>query len=161
MKNSKTHNDTKTGFKTPKNYFNNFEETMLNNIQAQTSGFKTPDNYFNTLNESLSKTIFKKNTPKIISLFSRENLLYASSVAAVILLLFNLSFFNKTPDWNTIDNNTIERYILEEDINSFTLISSLTDDDIIENNTITYSINDNNIETYLLDDIEVEYLFID
>jgi len=72
-KNNKHH---KAGFTTPENYFNNFDEKLLNKLSIEENestipletGFKTPDSYFTNLEETvLQKLSVEENnfsTPK-------------------------------------------------------------------------------------------------
>src|SRR5690606_3425873 len=85
-----------SGFKTPENYFEGVEDSVLNQIHLKSiegSGFKIPEGYLDTIDNTIIAKVYKNNDTKVINLFSMYNLLYLSSVAAAILLLFNLSIF--------------------------------------------------------------------
>ena len=85
----------------------------------------------------------KENT-KVISLFNRKYIIYASSIAAAILLLFNLSVFDKKISWEDIDLESFENYIIA--ISNIGLISNkyvkLDYKDMVEIK------NDNKIKSY-------------
>ena len=156
-----------TGFKTPDNYFNTVEDNIINAIKQENSlktskqtGFKTPDNYFNTVEDVIINKIDTENKPKVITLFSKRNLIYASSIAAAVLLFFNLSFFDKDISLDTLDFQTVERYILDQGIDSYEIAALLTEDEL---SNINFEILDNAfntefLEDYLLENIEIEYI---
>ena len=161
-------NIKKTGFKTPDNYFDVVEDNIINAIQQEKSlnisketGFKTPDKYFETIDDVIFNKIEVKNTPKVIPLFSKRNLLYVSSIAAAILLLFNLSIFEKKVTWDSLDTQTVENYIIDEGIDSYELAALLTDDEFSETDFIEQDITDETLENYLLDNFDLEELIIE
>ena len=157
-----------TGFKTPDNYFDAVEENIMNAIMQENNGslsketgFKTPDNYFDAIEEVIIDKIETKTTPKVIQLFSRKNLLYVSSIAAAILLLFNLSLFDKEITWDSLDIQTVENYIIDEGIDSYELATLLMDEDFSEIEFIEQNITDEALENYLLDNLDLEELMIE
>lgn len=154
----------KPGFKTPENYFEGVEDAVLSQIKLKSiekPGFKLPEDYFDTLDEAVMAKVSKKNDTKVIHLFSRRNLIYASSIAATILLLFNLSIFerNRVTTFDSLDTATVESYILNEDIGSYEIASFIDDEEISEENFIEHSFSDENIESYILNNIDVEDFF--
>ena len=164
MKNKKIHNIDSSGYKTPDDYFASLDEKIfnkLNNVNhlnsIKDSGFKVPDNYFESFNEKLINT----NEPKVIALFNKRNLVYISSIAAAILLLFNLSLFENKPTFNNLDIETVENYIEDENISSLEIASLLTDEHIEEHIVVDYSVNDVNIEEYLLNNADLEDLMLE
>ncbi len=165
MKNKKLHNIKETGLKVPKDYFDNLEDTVLRHIKlkelSSESGFKTPKNYFDTLEDSILSKTSEKEHIKVISLFSRRNLIYASSIAAAILLLFNLSISEKKSDWDKLDSETVENYIIEENIGSYEIASLLSEDSFIEDDFAIHSLNQENVENYLLDNLDIDDLIIE
>ena len=156
------------GFKTPDNYFDAVEDNIMNAIKQENNlnlsketGFKTPDNYFDTIEDVIINKIETKTTPKVITLFSKRNLLYASSIAAAVLLLFNLSIFDKEVTWESLDAQTVENYIIDEGIDSYELAALLTDDDFSEIDFIEQNITAETLENYLLDNLDLEELMIE
>ena len=107
------------GFKTPDDYFENFEVAVQkeNKLSAMNNpGFKTPDQYFEELEDNL---ILKTNQTKVISLKKRSFIKIALAVAASLLLFFSISKFNIND--NSVDqvaNTEIDDW-LEEGIISF------------------------------------------
>lgn len=160
-------NIKKTGFKTPDNYFDAVDDNIMNAIKQENSnlsmetGFKTPDNYFDAIEDAVINKVQTKNTSKVIQLFSKRNLLYASSIAAAVLLIFNLSIFDKEVTWDSLDTQTVENYIIDEGIDSYELAALFTDDDFLEIDFIEQNISDETLENYILDNLDLEELMIE
>ena len=165
MKKNRIHNIKKTGFKTPKDYFNNLEDVILSEIKLQEtfteSGFTAPKGYFDILEERIIDKVSKKETTKVIPLFSKRNIIYISSIAAAILLLFNLNVFNKQTTFDTIDTQTVENYILNENIGTYEIASVLSDEYLLEESFIEFKVDDDAVETYILNDLDIENLIIE
>ncbi|KJD33323.1 hypothetical protein PK35_05545 [Tamlana nanhaiensis] len=162
MKNNSLHNIKNSGFKTPQDYFNNLDDTFFtvsklkNNVEN--SGFKVPDKYFENLETAVLQNVLKQKEPvKVISIFNKKNLLYATSIAAAVVLLFSLTLFKNTSNnWNTLDIDTVENYVLNDDISTYEIASLLTEDDLTEENFISSTFNEENMETYLLNNFDIE-----
>lgn len=153
-----------SGFKVPENYFQGLEDSVLNQIKlksTETPGFTMPKGYLDTIEDNVLAKVSENKDTKVINLFSRRNLLYVSSIAASILLLFNLSIFesNRATSFDALDTATVENYIMNEYINSYDMASLLTDEDIVEENFIEHSFSEENIENYILNNIDIEYYF--
>lgn len=166
----KTHlnNIKKPGFKTPDNYFETVEDNIMDAIKQENAlnlstetGFKTPNNYFNNLEDVIISKIETKNSPKVIALFTKRNLLYASSIAAAVLLFFNLSIFDKEITFDSLNTETVENYIIDEGISSYELAALLPNDGLIETDFIQQNITDITLENYLLDNFDFEELIIE
>ena len=164
MQTNKLHNIKETGFKVPKDYFDTLEDTVLDNIklkeQSSEPGFKTPDNYFETLEDTILSKVSEKESPKVISIFSRRNLIYASSIAAAVLLLLNLSIFENESGWEDIEAETVENYIINENMGSYEIASLLIDEELNEDNLTDIEFSDEALENYFLDHTTVEDLII-
>ncbi|MEL0457144.1 hypothetical protein WJN01_12970 [Flavobacteriaceae bacterium SZ-1-7] len=162
MNKNKIHNIKEAGFKVPNNYFNNFEDVVMNQIKltekVSHSGFKTPYGYFDTLEDRIIEKTSEQNSSKVISLFNKRTLIYISGVAAAVLLLFNLSIFERDP-WSSLDTETVENYLLDENIlDSYELASLMTEEELAESDFTDVNFDDENIETYLLNHLDVEDL---
>jgi|GEM_PF-334522 len=79
---NKNNKHIKTGFTTTDNYFNNFEEKLLNKLSIEKNesalpletGFATPDSYFVNFEEKLSHKIsIEENTQKQTGFVAPEN----------------------------------------------------------------------------------------
>lgn len=164
MKKNKLNNVKETGFKVPKDYFNNLEDIVLSHNKLKKlsshSGFKTPDSYFDTLEDAILSQVSEKENSKVISIFSRSNLIYASGIAAAVLLLFNLSLFEKKTGWEGIEAETVEDFIINENIGSYEIAALLIDEELNEDTFTDVELSDEAIETYILENATVEDLII-
>ncbi|MGC6430984.1 MAG: hypothetical protein ACON5F_08070 [Jejuia sp.] len=168
MKNKKLHSIKTTGFKTPKGYFDSFDEQLLQkmNIESKlnktiSSGFKTPENYFEGLEERLIKQVSEEKSAKVISLFSRKSLVYASSIAATVLLLISLSVFNNTPEFDDLETQTVENYIIDENFSSYEIAALIDQEDLNETNFVNHNFDEEVIADYLLEHADIESLMIE
>lgn len=157
-----------TGFITPDNYFDAAEENIFNTLNRENSipisketGFKTPSHYFDSIEDVIINKTERKNTPKVISIFSKRNLLYASSIAAAVLLFFNLSIFDKKISFDTLDIETVENYIIYGDYSAYEIASLLTENDLLDNLIEPESFSDDAIESYILDHLDIESLIVE
>lgn len=160
MSQEKLHNINNSGFKVPKNYFDTLEDRLFTQAKlkasSDSSGFTMPENYLNTLEDNILSQVSEKETAKIIPLFSRKNLLYASSIAAAITLLFTLSIQNTKPMLDGVDNETVESYLLNEDIDLYEIASTLTAEDLAKENFKEVKIDETTFEDYILSDVDLE-----
>ncbi len=168
MKNKKLHSIKTTGFKTPKGYFDSFDEDLLQKISTEgrlnetiSSGFKTPENYFEGLEEHIIKQVSEEKSTKVISLFSRKNLVYASSIAAAVLLLISFSVFNNTIGIGDLETKTVENYIIYENFSSYEIAALIDQEDLNETNFVNHNFDEEAIEDYLLEQTDIESLMIE
>ena len=138
----------KTGFTTPNNYFENFEDRLFEKLAEEnipkTTGFQVPETYFDGLEDSLSATLFDRTEDvKVISIQRKKNftkyIRYAAAacvaIFAGILLYMNFS----TPV--TMDN------IVNSEINTF-----------IENDLIALN-NYEIVDVYEEENIDISTIF--
>ncbi len=158
----------KTGFKTPDSYFNSVEDKIMNAIQQENglnqvkeAGFKTPSNYFDTLEDVITNKIETKNASKVIPLFNKRNVLYASSIAAAVLLLFNLFTIDEEVTFDSLDLQTVENYIIDEGIDSYELVALLSEDHFLEIDFLQENITDEALENYLINNLDIEEIIIE
>ncbi|MDQ7916067.1 hypothetical protein RBU60_00625 [Mesonia sp. MT50] len=96
MKHKKDIFETQTGFKLPENYFEDFQvsQALLQQENEQEdafenqsikAGFKVPKAYFEDFEVKLPQEAKKG---KVVSLFSRENIIRATGVAAIFIIGF-------------------------------------------------------------------------
>lgn len=168
MKNKSLHNINHSGFKTPEGYFEGFDDKLLEKLKSDVtlsadiaSGFKTPESYFDELEDTIIKQLSNDKEPKVISIFSKRNIVYMSSVAAAVLLLISLSLFNTTSEFDDLETQTVENYIIDANISSYEIASLLSEEDINQNSLVEYDLKDENIEAYLLDSSDFESLMIE
>jgi len=166
MKNRKLHNIDQTGFKVPNDYFSSLNDRLLSEVklkaQTESSGFTMPENYLDHLEDTILSKVTKQE-PKVIPLFNKRNLIYVSSIAAAILLLFNLSVLKTNSyTFDSLDIETVENYIIEENlINSYDLATLITEEELTESSFIDVDLDEENVETFLLNHLDVEDLLVD
>jgi hypothetical protein len=165
MKTENTNKIKDTGFTIPKDYFKNFEDSILSeaklNSIANTSGFRTPDAYFENLEAGILSQVSEKDNHKVMPLFNKRNLFYVASIAATILLLFNLTIFERKSTWDSLDAETVENYLINENIGAYEIASTLENIDFSEENFTTQQVHEGILETYLLENIDIEDLIIE
>jgi len=162
MKTNKIHNVTHSGLKVPKDYFDNLEDRFMAEIKlneaSENSGFKAPEGYFETLENTILNKVSEKDNSKVIPLFSKKNLLYISSVAAAILLLFNLTITKTDTSWDTLDADSVENYILDENVGAYDIATLLLDGEISEDAFASIEFTDDAMEGYFLENTSAEDL---
>ncbi|OED44080.1 hypothetical protein AB832_02235 [Flavobacteriaceae bacterium (ex Bugula neritina AB1)] len=169
----------KSGLKTPDNYFETFEDQLLENINPEAkkstlrvngvkTGFTTPNDYFEQVEQTILKktTIFNKE-PKVISLFSRKNILFISGIAAMVAIVISLAIPLKSGVSDEIINlelADIQEYLTDENVDfNDSEIAALFSEEL--NFTETFNAEDISDETlfdYLSnEDIENETIYIE
>lgn len=164
MEKNKLHNIKNTGFKVPNDYFESLDDIILSEIKLKNtitdSGFSVPETYLETLEDRILNKVSRNKTPKVIPLFSKSRLVYASSIAAAILLLFNLSIFEKNITFDSLDIDNVESYIMNEAFDSYEIATLLAEEELTEDNFIDYDFDEETIEAYIIDNLDIEYLII-
>ncbi len=163
MKKLNKHNVSETGFKTPDDYFASFEENLLSEInlkeKVNATGFKTPDGYFDNFKVTISENGKQKSEPKVISLFRNKKWLAAASIAAVFIVL--ISFPKETDnslDFASLDSDSIETYLLNNDFDSAELNNLIVNTTDFESSILEETLNDVHLEDYLYNNMELEDL---
>jgi hypothetical protein len=160
LKNIKT-----TGFKVPKDYFNTLEDNILDKVKDDTilkdiknPGFEIPNNYFNSVEDTIFNKLHSKESPKVISLFNKRNIIYLSGVAAAIVIMFGI-FMNTGNSTNmALDYEVVETYIIDQNISSYEIASLLTEEELLNINSeiMDEVFNDESMEDYLLENVNFE-----
>ena len=168
MKRNKLKNISSNGFKVPKNYFEELEDKVFSKIdegniplEVDSSGFATPDNYFGTIEDRIIDKVSEDREVKVISLLSKRNLIYASSIAAAMVIMFSLTLKNTDPNFDNLETETVENYILDENISSYEIASLLTEEELLEDVYVEHDLQKENIEAYLLDNVTIDDLIIE
>jgi len=162
---SKLNNIKKTGFKTPKNYFQNLEDQIMDTIKLDNAlksiddaGFKIPQGYLDTVEDLVLTKVTKTSNPKVISILNKQTLIYISGVAAAVLIMFNI-FWNKTETTiDTLDAELVENYFIDQGINTFEIAALLTNDEEINIDIEIFdeTFNNDSLEDYLLENMDLE-----
>ncbi|WP_452227084.1 hypothetical protein [Lacinutrix cladophorae] len=156
-------NIQESGFKVPKNYLENFEASILSQAKLKekvtNSGFTIPKGYLKNVEDTILTKVHKEESAKVIPLFSKRNIIYISSIAAVIALLFNLSNINTKATYDSLSLETVENYILNEDYSTDDLASLFTNVDLLEEDFNTISFSDEAMQEYLNNNLEINDLY--
>ncbi|MFD1163559.1 MULTISPECIES: hypothetical protein [Hwangdonia] len=169
MKNKNLHNIKSSGFKTPDNYFESFDDELLAKLKTsnkldgiKTTGFKVPNDYFETIDDTILNAVKNQRDTKVISLFTWKKVAYASAVAASIILMFNL-VFNTSEEltFDSLETASIENYLAEEDFTSYELATLLTEEELNSEAFTNTNITEDSLEDYLLDNADIEDLLIE
>ncbi|MFK5971982.1 MAG: hypothetical protein QM485_01760 [Flavobacteriaceae bacterium] len=160
--------DSNSGFKTPENYFEEFngklmrklseEKSVLSNTNShQNDGFIVPKDYFKTLTDKIIAKVDTKET-RVITLHPyHKYYLTAVSVAAIALLVFSLNQnTTKKVTFDTLAGNDIDSYFEDYELDfTDTELAELLPIHEIEISDIVYQgINEDKIIAYLNDTIE-------
>lgn len=167
MKNDKLHNIKSTGYKTPDNYFENFEVTLLEQLKENklikdidTSGFSVPDAYFDTVETNIITKLSETNKP-VIPFKRSSKLYYISGIAASFVLFFGLVFSQqKAVDIEAIDTVAIENYLYQEDYSNDELASLFQTSEISDTDFIDVNISEETLNQYL-ESIDTEDFILD
>ncbi|MDT0649821.1 hypothetical protein [Autumnicola edwardsiae] len=123
MKKNKLPYKLDSGLKVPDNYFDDLTSRLMDSIDSdstgnnpllteiESSGFKVPEGYFENFEVELSPKEEKET--KVIHLFSKRNLYYASGVAAIFIAVFSTILLNPSPEytWENVELSAIENYL--------------------------------------------------
>ncbi|OUR93331.1 hypothetical protein A9Q87_05120 [Flavobacteriales bacterium 34_180_T64] len=169
MTNKRLHTIKKTGFKAPDNYFESFDERLLDTFNAnqqlsniETSGHKIPEQYLESFDKKLLSKISPINEPKVVQFISWNKLAYTIAVAASLILIFSLVFkASYDLSFETIETASLEIFLDEGEFTSYELASLLTDDELNSNSFTETSISESSIEDYLLENASIEDLIIE
>lgn len=123
MKPNRKKYSQKSGFKIPEDYFRNFEEKIMRQLESEESvelpvrksGFKTPSGYFENIEDNILSRV-EPGKPKVIRLLRKEYLFYAAAVAAIFVLFLGNFFNNGINDpigWDDVEVSAMENYINE------------------------------------------------
>lgn len=119
MKNKKLHtNNLSSGFTTPKDYFDTFEDRLFEQLHTEAlipkaEGFQVPANYFEGLEDALSQELVTET--KVIPLTHKKKYLtyIGYAAAACVLFLVAINFFQTGKTEISIDN------LVNSEINTF------------------------------------------
>ena len=162
MKEDKLHNINSTGFKAPENYFDSFDEKLMQRLNEEKSiegisspGFTVPKDYFASVETDILNKVTPESKIKVVRLFSRKQLYYVSGIAASILLM--LAVFNGSTS-EELSVEMVEDYFAESSLDSYELAELLSDADILEDDFTITEINntEENLEDYLLENADIE-----
>jgi len=153
-------------FKTPKNYFEDFEERLFSKMAEEnfpkSTGFKLPKQYFENLDVRILKEVSLSEKPKkVIPLFPRKYFGYAAAIAASLVIGFTL--FNTKVEISNLDSlqlAAIDTYIEEGNLNLdlYDVTSYIENEDIANIDLDAKYFTDSSLKEYLFENIDTETL---
>ena len=154
-----------SGFKSPKGYFTNLEDQIIDRIKledalinTEASGFVMPEGYLEDVEDKIINRLPSKEV-KVVSIFRRQNLLYLSGVAAAVLILFAV-LMNTGSSFNidSLDEELVESYILDADVDTYELAALLTEEELTTLDTEIFddAFADDSLDDYLLENAVIE-----
>jgi hypothetical protein len=162
VKKNKLHNIKSTGFTTPNDYFESFEDKLLYRIKSEEikesvekTGFTVPKDYFIAVENSILSKVSTSDKP-IVKLNTRQTFYYIAGIAASLVLMFAIFINNGTNEELTIE--MVETYLEERNLDSYELAQLLSDVDLLEEDftIINTPYEEDNLEYYLLESTDVE-----
>lgn len=167
--NNKLDHIKQSGFKTPKDYFDNLEDSIFDKLKLNSSldnidnpGFKVPKDYFSNIEDSVINTLKDdKKGVKVVSIFSKKNLLYYSGIAAAVVLMISIFKPSGQISFDSIETELVESYISNYNINSADLATLWSENDFNEIAFDDYEFLDTTVEDYILENSNIEDLLID
>ena len=160
MKKEHLHNINDSGFRTPSNYFETLDDVILNEAKLKNSinktAFKTPELYFKNVEEDILNLTVKRKETKVIPLTTKRIMIYASAIAAAVILIFNLNLFNDSITFDNLETETVDNYIIDEtELSELAMLINETE--LTESSFIDIQINDETFNNYInsLDETEL------
>ncbi len=164
MKRKHLKDSQESGFKVPKDYFEDFEKTIMSHAilkdKLNHSGFSVPEGYFDNVEEKILTQISDEKPSKVIALFNKRSLIYVTSIAATLVLLFSIIQPN-TNTIDTIETASIESYLSYEDFETEELVALIDDTAFIDEAITTLNFSENDIENYVIENLEINDLYIE
>ena len=140
MKNFDLENNDKitTGFKTPENYFEQFEAKMMQQIAAE---------------QPVEKEV------KVVSLFYKKQV-WMSSIAALLLLAIAIPVYFNMASESNLDATTIESYLAQQSVGTTEWTKHLSDEDVtaLETSLGVSTSESDEIEAYLSETENLDYI---
>lgn len=169
MKENKLPYRQNAGFRVPDNYFQDFEAKLMREVTSGNSpgdiykgkpGFKVPQDYFDQLEENIiEKLELSAPGTKVIPLWKKKKLYYATAVAAVFLAIISTVLFNPVlPEYSieSIELSAIEEYIDRGyiDLNFNEISAFITEEGYAADDFNTSGLSDEEMLDYLSENLE-------
>lgn len=141
----------------------NMKHFDLKNNDKITTGFKTPSDYFEQFEVKMMRQISTEKPVekevKVVPFFYRKQI-WISSIAALILLAITIPVYFNMANENNLDATTIESYLAQQSVGTRELTKHLTDEDIASLEiSLNISASENDaIENYLLESENLDYI---
>jgi len=163
VKDKKLHINKNSGFTTPQDYFDTFEDRLFEKLQAETvipkeTGFTIPDSYFDGLEDSLANELFpsEENETKVVPLYAKKKYLkyIGYAAAACVLFLGAITFFSDSTTIISMDdvvNSEINTFIDDDLIamNNYELMTAFEEENIDISSIFEVNLNETETIDYL------------
>lgn len=158
-------NTNKNPFKTPKSYFESFEDKLMEKLSVEESvipkkeGFVAPEGYFDTLQSKLNEKLAQKEEEtKVIKLNPyRKYYVAAASIAAILIMAIGFNW-NKEQEVTFADlaNSDIEAYFdnTEFELTTYEIAEVLPVDNLQISDMLEFRLDEDNVIDYLNDTID-------
>ena len=152
-----------TGFKTPKAYFETFDDKVMRSLVIRTdlaktheNAFKVPEHYFKEFDGRVLSALKSSDEPKIIELKLRSSFYYIAGIAASLIIL--IAIFTQQNSTDELSVDMVENYLVQQDLTSYELAELLSDIDVLSDDFTVVETNysEEQLETYLLDNANIE-----
>lgn len=160
MNNKKLH-IKEPGFKTPKNYFENLESQIMEEVSlasklSKENPFKVPEKYFDELDHRvLNQTSGKKKQPKVIPIYRNIMFRYVAGIAALLLVFFSIFKLQQTVSSETNTITQIESYIENGFLDlSYLDYEALLTDEMLEDTSFISNLEQEELFEYLSYEID-------
>lgn len=162
MKDKDLHNKKNSGFKTPKDYFESFENRLFEKINDGTvdfpkeEGYKVPEGYFTSFEDRLFDTIAKEEekTVPVISINRKRKitsyLVYAAATILLFIAIFGINSGGTDP-FSTVTDAEVNEFI-DNDLlamNEYEMLSIFAEDDIEVSEVADLQFDTNDVIDYL------------
>jgi len=153
-------NTKSNSFEVPQNYFEELTERIetnvaLSQIVKPENAFAVPENYFDTLQDRIASKIATtevKKEPKIIPLWRKSFVKYASAACFVLMASFGFYFYQNNASTETLPIQTAD-FSTEQmlyDIDESTIIEHIESQNVNSSVTNAKSASDTDMENYIL-----------
>jgi len=153
-------NTKSNSFEVPQNYFEELTERIetnvaLSQIVKPENAFAVPENYFDTLQDRIASKIATtevKKEPKIIPLWRKSFVKYASAACFVLMVSFGFYFYQNNASTETLPIQTAD-FSTEQmlyDIDESTIIEHIESQNVNSSVTNAKSASDTDMENYIL-----------
>ena len=156
-------NQKNSGFKTPENYFESFNNRLKEHLEDKGSvlprrdGLKVPEEYFDSVNEKINARLQEQPT-KVIGLHTYRKYYYAAAaIAALFILVLGFQQIGqKELTFDTLASTDIEDYLNNTDLglSSYEIAEVVVIDDKTINTILDEEILDENIMDYLDENVD-------
>jgi len=94
-----------------------------------------------------------------VSLFSKKNILYVSSIAAALILLFNINNLNQKVTYDSLEFETVENYLINEELVTDELAFLYDETEFTDQTLDAIQFTDDAMDDYINNNLEINDLY--